>query len=178
MASWVCQHGLRTMSHYWRWYHIFRSLYCMKNRYWSIIIIIVTISILLLLSTMFDEALTAMHLSPRKEGFTELYFTSPMSLPEYFTVGRPQSVAFTVHNVEYREESYYYTIVAGTYQGSSSKLLASGSFTLRQGHYQHELASVLVPPLGDRVKVTVTLTTVNSTGRRPSIAYWVTRVSP
>lgn len=149
----------------------------MKTRYTSIILAASIIIALIALSPYVDDALTTLHLSPKPEPFTELYFTDPASLPTHFTVGETQSVAFTVHNVEYRVERYDYTIVADTQQGRPDQLLASGDFVLRHGAYQHEVATVLLQPLGDRVKVTVALT-LNSTGRRQSLAYWVTRASP
>jgi hypothetical protein len=123
---------------------------------------------LVIFSTTITNQLRSWRLLPQPESLTELYFTSPLSLPTHYRAGSAQPVAFTVHNLENQTERYNYAIVASTASGAPPQLLNSGSFVLEQGAYQHIADTVLLGPLGRRVKVSVTLINQNE-----AIHYWL-----
>ena len=110
-------------------------------------------------------------LLPEPERLTELYFNNSSNLPTTYTPNQSQSFSFSVHNLEYRNMSYYYTISVGSGQSSSTPL-QRGSFYLAQNHYKKIPVSLAMPDLGSRTKVIVSLTNPNE-----SIDYWVTRAS-
>ena len=114
--------------------------------------------------------LAAWRLLPQSQRLTELYFTSPSTLPTHYAVGKTQLVAFTIHNLQFRTERYDYRIVETSQAGNVTRVLKSGAFVLSNNAYRRQLDSVSLIPLGYRVQVSVTLTNNNQ-----SIYYWVTR---
>jgi len=110
-------------------------------------------------------------LLPEPERLTELYFNNSSNLPMTYTPNQSQSFSFTVHNVEYRNMTYYYTISVGSSQSSSTPL-QRGSFYLAQNQYKNIPVSLMVPDLGSRIQIIVTLTNPSE-----SIDYWVVRSS-
>lgn len=104
-----------------------------------------------------DRQLRDWKLLPEPERLTELYFTHPNNLPSNYTPGQPQTVAFTVHNLEYRTTDYHYQIVEQSQAGNASQTLASGSFTLTQNQYSSPMLNITPTDLGQHVKVEVRL---------------------
>ncbi len=100
-------------------------------------------------------------LLPEPEKLTELYFTNPNSLPTKYTPGQPQTVGFTVHNLEYATTDYKYKIIETSQDGSQSQTLASGSFGLLQNGYKKEAVNISTVDLGSHVKLEVDLENVN-----------------
>jgi hypothetical protein len=82
-------------------------------------------------------------------------------LPAKYTPGQPQTVSFTVHNLEYRTTGYRYQITEQSQDGKQSQTLAAGSFTLRQNDYNHATVNISTVDLGSRVKVDVELVNVH-----------------
>ncbi len=114
--------------------------------------------------------LNAWKLLPQPERLTELYFTQPNNLPTTYTPGQSQTVHFTVHNIEYRAETYPYKIVETSKDASKTQPLASGRFTLLQDQYQAMNIGVTPVDLGANAKIIIELPTVNE-----QIDYWAQR---
>lgn len=100
-------------------------------------------------------------LLPRQERLTELYFTHPNNLPATYTPGQPQTVSFTVHNLEYRTVVYHYEIIERGQTSDKSQTLATGSFTLGQNQYKRPAVTIDTVNLGTKAKISVDLKTVN-----------------
>lgn len=109
-------------------------------------------------------------LLPQPEHFSELYFTSPDTLPTTYLPGRSQHVFFTVHNMEYRTTNYPYQIIQTSQDGQQLEVLASGTFTLAQNQSHTQQLTITPIDLGTRSKITVEL--IN---QPQSISYWVGR---
>ena len=117
--------------------------------------------------------LNAWKLLPQPERLTELYFNNSAHLPARYTPGQPQTLSFTVHNLEYRTMSYPYTVTATPDGSQTATPLASG--TLKNLSQNQAIATPLnftLPDLGPRVKVSINLPSVNE-----SIDYWVVRTA-
>lgn len=114
--------------------------------------------------------LNAWKLLPQPERLTELYFTKPNALPTKYISGQPQTVSFTVHNLEYSTMTYHYQIIEKNQNGSQYKTLYGGAFTLRPNIYQSETLKITPVDFGNRVKVAVKLLNINE-----SIDYWAYR---
>jgi hypothetical protein len=76
----------------------------------------------------------AMATTVMPETFTELYFENHINLPTTFIPGKPIAFTFTLHNLEYKNFNYAYSILSTTATGSS--VLATGSAFLNQDQYQ------------------------------------------
>lgn len=164
-------------SDYLRVYRLLSPL-AHKTRPYTLLLVALSIIVALtIFHSQVQSSLRTWKLLPQPPSFTELYFTTTNYLPIHYVPGQTQSFSFTVHNVEHRVEHYYYTIVQGTHPDQPRQFLSSGGFSLDQGAYRHELAHVVLQPLGNRVNVTVTVT-VSSSRKQQSITYWVTRVLP
>ena len=100
-------------------------------------------------------------LLPEPERLTELYFTHPNSLPTKYTPGQQQTVAFTVHNLEYRTTTYHYQVTEQAQDGTSTQTLTSGSFTLTQNQFRSNALNITLTDLSQHVKVEVRLVNVN-----------------
>jgi hypothetical protein len=98
---------------------------------------------------------------PEPERLTELYFTQPNSLPASYKPGQPQTVNFTVHNLEYRTTAYNYQVIEQTQNGATSQTLTSGSFTLGQNQYKSPVLDIIPTDLGSHVKISVKLVSQN-----------------
>ncbi len=94
-------------------------------------------------------------LLPEPERLTELYFTDHTKLPASFTPGQPQSLMFTVHNLEGRTTSYRYK-AEELVPGNQPLLLGVGSFILRDADYRDQ-AIALTPTDAARTEVRITL---------------------
>ena len=105
---------------------------------------------------------------PEPERLTELYFADPNHLPASYAPGQTQTVAFTVHNLEYRTTTYHYVISAAPTGQTGGQALTSGSFTLPQGSSKTSVVNVIVPDTGSRATVSV-----NLEGQNESIDYLV-----
>ena len=46
------------------------------------------------------------------EPLTEVYFENHTALPAYLFLDKPYNYSFTVHNLEYQEMKYYYSVDA------------------------------------------------------------------
>jgi hypothetical protein len=136
----------------------------------GIVILVVLLSIIS--GPAIKRQLNRWKLLPEPERLTELYFTKPNSLPTTYSPTTDQAVAFTVHNLEYRDEQYSYKVVEATEPGASGTVLSSGTFKLKQNQYKRLLSLEPIQPLANRVNVAVELTNVNE-----SIDYWVTKAA-
>lgn len=111
-------------------------------------------------------------LLPEPERLTELYFTHPNNLPTTYTPGQSQTVAFTVHNLEYKTEDYSYQIIENNQAESQPIILTTGTFVLDQNQYGNINNPVTLGAIDSRMMVEVKLTNVNE-----SIDYWVNEAS-
>lgn len=134
----------------------------------AVVLVLVALAGALVSHSQLKRQLDAWGLLPRTQKMTELYFTSPSSLPADFSPRRATPVAFTVHNLEHETVRYRYKIIERSDSGSRPSVLDSGTFTLPSGGYHEELASVLLEPFSRRVAVEVSLEDQGS-----SIYFWV-----
>ena len=114
----------------------------------------------------------AWKLLPEPERLTELYFTDPNHLPATYTPDQSQTVAFTVHNLEYATTTYHYQVTEQALTGGTPATLATGSFTLAQNEFARPLVNISLSDVGDRAKVTVKLT-----NQQESIDYLLSKSS-
>ena len=121
-----------------------------------------------------DRQLRSWKLLPEPERLTELYFTQPNNLPSSYTPGQPQTVSFTVHDLEYRTTTYHYQIIEQNQDTDASQTLNQGSFTLAQNAYRQQAVNIVTTDMGSHAKVEVQLTNVNDVNE--SIDYLLSRI--
>lgn len=127
----------------------------------SIVVILIIVILGVGFHSAIDRQMRSWKLLPEPEKLTELYFTHPNSLPTKYLPGQPQTVSFTVHNLEYQTTDYTYKIVEASMNSNQSQTLASGSFTLPQNIYKQETVNITTADLGQHVKVEVELVKQN-----------------
>jgi hypothetical protein len=108
-----------------------------------------------------DRQLHAWKLLPEPEKLTELYFTSPNTLPSTYTPGQTQTVSFTTHNLEYQTTDYSYRITESAPDGSRAQTVATGAFSLPQNAYKRQNVIIPTADIGQNVKVEVELMNVH-----------------
>jgi hypothetical protein len=133
---------------------------------YSTIIIVVVFG--LLDSAHIKNQLVSWKLLSQPEHLTELYFTSPNTLPTTYTPTIPEHFAFTTHNLEYKTIKYGYKVFVTNADNQILDTSSTGSFVLQQGQYRNTPVTVSLADLNQRVKVVVELTNTNE-----SIDYWV-----
>jgi hypothetical protein len=141
-----------------------------KRGYVNITSTIVVVIALIIAAPAIKRQLNDWKLLPEPERLTELYFTHPNTLPSTYSTSQAQQVAFTVHNLEYKHETYTYQIVEAPQPGSAGPMLASGSFSLAQNGYKNVTQLLTIQQLANRVNLSINLTNVNE-----SVDYWVTK---
>ena len=104
---------------------------------------------------------------PQSEKVTELYFTSPDSLPRAVTPKIPTQFTFHVTNQEDGPITYSYLVTIQT-PGTSAQTITSGSFTLADGNATEVPVKFSISQPGARSLVTVLLI-----GRPETIHFWV-----
>lgn len=134
----------------------------------------ITLSLLVILMVVFARGpvkrqLEAWKVLPQPEHLTELSFTHPQALPKTLVPDQTQTVAFTVHNLEYRTMIYHYVISETPANSTVSLILADHSFTLPQNKYENASIAIRPTAMAGPAKITVTLTNNNE-----SIDYWLT----
>ncbi|MDB5184820.1 MAG: hypothetical protein JWN38_628 [Candidatus Saccharibacteria bacterium] len=108
-------------------------------------------------------------LLPQPERLTELYFTDHLNLPASYMPGTPQTVLFSVHNLEGHRQTYTYTVTQTRDDGKQVAQSAREQLTLNEGATKATKVVVVPVDMGARCKISVAL----STGE--AISYWVTR---
>lgn len=120
-------------------------------------------------------------LLPRPEHLSELYFTDYRQMAVPTDTNAPQTVTFTVRNLEYQTITYHYTLAAISEGGLKERPLSSGSFALAHNH-SRVISKAVVLPLGAGqlgVKVSLRYKSMDahdsvSKLRKQSIHYWTT----
>jgi hypothetical protein len=106
-------------------------------------------------------------LLPRPETFTELYFENHLNLPSKVEAGQTYTFSYTVHNVEYKNMMYPYSVYIQT---SKSKIpVIKGSFNLPQDGKKTLQVSFIAPNVTGRSEVVVDLVNLNQ-----AIDFWIT----
>ena len=105
-------------------------------------------------------------LLPQPERFTELYFEHHLDLPNTLKPNEQKDINFTVHNLEYQDMTYEYTVRA--ISTSSAVLLDKNSFLLKENEFRTVTVPVIIPEMMYRTKVIVTLENLHQ-----SIHFWV-----
>jgi uncharacterized membrane protein len=131
-------------------------------------VVLVVVALAIGYHSAIDRQLRSWKLLPEPEKLTELYFTHPNSLPTKYVPGQPQTVSFTVHNLEYQTTDYTYKIIETNQNGNQSQTLATSSFVLPQNGYKKAAVNISTIDLGSRVKVEVDLENVHE-----SVDYWL-----
>lgn len=93
-------------------------------------------------------------LLPRQQRFTELYFADMTKLP---SAAGAQTLTFTIHNVEHQDITYTYKIDAIQPSNGSHESLGEGRVMVPSGQAQATSHQVVVPVLGPRTLVKITL---------------------
>jgi hypothetical protein len=93
---------------------------------------------------------------PLPEPLTELYFEDHQTLPAKLENGKEYTFRFTVHNLEYRDLVYPYTVTA--ISSASATPIASGTINLPHDGYQTASASFTLKDTVNRTKIEVELT--------------------
>ena len=119
--------------------------------------------------TSISHQLHTWKLLPEPEHLTELYFTDHNQVPRKYTPGQPQTVAISIHNVEYRTMNYSYAVTQSSADGSQPLTMASGTVTLPQDRTQNLTLAITPADLGLRSKLTIQLRSGES------ISYWVNK---
>jgi hypothetical protein len=121
-------------------------------------------------------------LIPRPERLTELYFGDHINLPKTYTPTQQQTVAFAVHDLEYRTTVYTYTIAQQYQDQTAGQQLASGTFTLAQDGTRQMQVPITLIDMGDRSRVLVTISYEgiafgqdNPSVQTQYIDYWLTK---
>jgi uncharacterized membrane protein len=140
------------------WYLTYRDI---RPVNWVVIAIIVIVALVIGFHGAIDRQLHDWKVLPEPERLTELYFTHPNTLPTTYTTGQTLPVNFTVHNLEYRTETYHYQIIETTNAGSQTKILYSGSFTLKQNSYHNTNVNISTLDRGNHAKLEVLLLNVH-----------------
>lgn len=119
---------------------------------------------------------------PRPERLTELYFTDHTKLPVTYSAGQPYTVAFTIHNIEYRTTDYRYRIEQSRENGSDSHTLASGTIKLEYDVTREIITPITYRASDPRSKIhviieydTIKLGDTSPSRQQQEINYWVTR---
>ena len=113
--------------------------------------------------------LNAWQLLPRHEQLTELFVSDRQHLVLDYTPGHPNAIGFTVVNDQGQTASYIYVITVISETGTQKQTLQNAAFSLASGSKKQFTASVVIPDMGKRVKVAITL----SSGQE--INYWLQR---
>jgi hypothetical protein len=126
---------------------------------------IAALTALLILSLVFRQhiadQLHSWHLLPEPERLTELYFTAPNSLSTTYVAGTPQTVSFTVHNLEAQDMTYRYAVIETGDDATKSADLATGSFALTPSSYNTLNLTVTPMDMGPHATITVKLLNTN-----------------
>jgi hypothetical protein len=130
-----------------------------KSRYLltAALILIGFFTVVFLSRAAFAKQLSNWQVTPLPQRYTELYFTDYRKLPTSYTVTKPQKLAFTVHNLEHQVTSYDYKFVAKSEDNSKTKLLGQGTFTLAHGQSRVTNLVATIPPLSQRIKISINL---------------------
>ena len=119
-------------------------------------------------------------LLPRPERMTELYFTDYQQLHPSIGVGTPQTVMFTVHNLEHQATTYHYVLSATSKDDAVERPLGDGKFTLAHDQSLAVSKQVVLPPIDKQLSIEVSLqySGLNAgdtapTLQKQSIHYWI-----
>ena len=135
--------------------------------------LVIVLMIIVILAPAIKHQLNAWKLLPQPEQLTELYLTSPNTLPSTYTPNQSQTISFTVHNLEYQTTTYSYTVTEASKDGNTTQLLASNNFTIDQNQYKTTALQITPIDLGSNVKISVALKSQNE-----SIDYLLTKATP
>jgi hypothetical protein len=101
----------------------------------------------------------------KPETFTELYFENHNDLPKTINPNQNYSFIFTIHNLEYKNMNYPYSVYLET--ADTKIILDQGTFTLENNGYK-SIKESFGPLKNTRMKITVEL--VN---RNQVIDFWM-----
>ncbi|MFA6005263.1 MAG: hypothetical protein WC775_02140 [Patescibacteria group bacterium] len=116
------------------------------------------------------EQLKVWKLVPLPETFTELYFEDHLKLPTRIIPEEEQTFKFTVHNLEYTDMEYPYTVKATGADGYQ-QVLQTGTFVLIHDAYITKKITYSIGENHDRVKVEV-----NLVNKKQTIHFWLNGV--
>ena len=127
----------------------------------------------------FARELDKLHVTPRPQGITELYFTDYRRPPASVKPGATQDLSFAVHSLEHQTVTYHYRIVAKPAKGTAQPL-HEGTFTLANDRSQVLRQTIVIPPLSGRIAIEVDLDYAAipfgssvSHIQKQSIRYWI-----
>ena len=116
----------------------------------------------------FINTLNNYNLLPKPEPFTELYFEDHLKLPKTIVADNKYPFSFTIHNLEYADVNYKYSITSEA--SGSATTLRKGAFNLKHDGYKtiKEVYATTEPAV--RTKVTVSLD-----NKKQSIHFWMNK---
>lgn len=100
----------------------------------------------------------------RPENLTELYFTSPQTIPRTYISGEALPVSFTIHNLEGVGMKYGYQIAV------NGVVSVSGTVSAHDGETRTTQSSIQFPGSDQRVEVEVKLINNNQ-----AVHFWLER---
>lgn len=119
-------------------------------------------------------------LLPRPQRFTELYFTDHTQIPAAADAGSTQKLLFTVHNLENRDTTYRYQLIAVPENGTPDRPLGEGTVTLTHNQLQTIDQAFVLPAVSGRaaIKINLSYEGIPTAGDAPvlqtqSIHWWV-----
>ena len=131
---------------------------------------VIAISIVIL--TIFILILTTIPIGI--EPLTEVYFENHTKLPANLFLNRSYNFSFSVHNLEYKEMKYDYTIHAE--YGNFSKLLSTNSFILADNQTSTFFHNFSFQEQFERAKIKVVVIKENQ--ETIDIHFWVDQIMP
>ena len=106
------------------------------------------------------------NLLPKPEPLTELYFEDHTKLPKAIVSEKEYQFGFVVHNLEYKDFIYDYSVIAEA--SKSATILAKGSFSLKHDEYKTVSEKFSISDEDLKTKIIV-----NLDNKKQGIHFWV-----
>lgn len=150
-----------------------------RNIHYIIAIILIVVAVLATLNIggSTQSVLSKMHIWPKPEGVSELFFTKPTALPTTFTPNSKTEIDFTVRNLELRDVTYDYKIEQLNPANEQTAVLNTGALSLSHSKEVQKRISVTPTDIRGESKISITVTypsdSNNQKTERLYISYWL-----
>lgn len=99
------------------------------------------------------------------EPLTELYFENHTLLPKYIFPNHDYNFSFTIHNIEYTDMDYNYTINALNNSGAVIYKISEGKFSLANNKSKTIFKKFKLPKYFGRAEINIQLNKITSGGK-------------